>query len=663
MAERGVPMPRRLLLWGGLTLAAACLSALRIADPVAGASGTWAQAEALEQVILFHSVLPRMAMAIVCGAALGLAGALLQRVLRNPVAEPSTLGVSAGAQLALTVATLHAPGLMEAAREGVALAGGLGAVGLILALTWRRGLEPVAVALAGMMVALTATTASAALILANGEYMFSLFIWGGGSLAQQSWGPCIAIAGRLALGFAAALLLLRPLAILGLDDSRARSLGVATVATRLAVIGIAVWLAASVTAEVGVIGFVGLAAPALASLGGVRRLGAKLVAAPLVGALLLWLTDGLVQLLAGVGGERVPTGAATALLGGPLLLWLLLRARMFEWPRFDARPAPVRRARNPAGMIALLGALALAAAALALALGRGPEGWTLAGGPLLADLLGWRGPRVAVAAAAGAMLAAAGTVLQRVTGNPLAGPEVLGVGTGAGVGLAVALFALSAPGFAIELAASAAGAVAVLAGILVLSRRPGFGAERLLMAGIAAGALCSAVLTAVIATGSPQAFQLLRWLSGSTNDATPAKAWLCLGTAAVLLAPLPFMVRWLTVLPLGDETARAVGLPVHRCRTILVVLAALLTATAALVVGPLSFVGLIAPHLARLLGLGRPAAQTGGAILIGIGLMVMSDWLARTAAFPYQLPLGLFASLLAGPYLVWLLGRTGPRSR
>ena len=94
---------------------------------------------------------------------------------------------------------------------------------------------------------------------------------------------------------------------------------------------------------------------------------------------------------------------------------------------------------------------------------------------------------------------------------------------------------------------------------------------------------------------------------------------------------------------------------------VMILLAGLLTAAASLFVGPLSFIGLIAPHLARLLGLARPAAQGVGAVLAGIALMVVSDWLARMAAFPYQLPLGLFASLLAGPYLVWLLGRAAPR--
>ncbi|QCO19745.1 Fe(3+)-hydroxamate ABC transporter permease FhuB (plasmid) [Azospirillum brasilense] len=661
MAERaGV---NRILLWSGLALAAAFLSIRQIAGHAAApAVPLPPDMAALDGVILYHSVLPRIAVALVAGAALGLSGLLLQRVLRNPLAEPSTLGVSAGAQLALTLGMLYAPALMDGAREGVALAGGLAAVGLILAMTWRRGLEPVAVMLAGMMVALTATMGSAALILANGEYLFSIFLWGGGALAQQSWGPTLTIAVRLAIGVGAAFLLMRPLAILGLDDASARSLGVALNATRFGVIGVAVWLAASVTAEVGVIGFVGLAAPALAHLSGARTQGQRLVAAPLIGALLLWLTDGLVQLLAGVDGERVPTGAATALLGGPLLLWLLPRLRMFEWPSLNSRPAPSRRSPHPYRLIVLFAALGAVAVGLALTVGYGPGGWTLSTGPLLDTLLGWRGPRVAVAAAAGAMLAAAGMLLQRVTANPLASPEILGVGTGAGVGLTAALFLVAAPGFGLQLAASAAGAVLTLAAMLALSLRAGFGPERLLLAGIAMSALCSAVLTAVIATGSPQAFTLLRWLSGSTNEAGPGDAWFCIGAAALLLAILPLTAKWLEVLPLGDVTARSVGLPVRRCRILLVLLAGLLTAAAALFVGPLSFIGLIAPHLTRLAGLGRALHQGIGAVLTGAGLMVVSDWLARTVAFPYQLPLGLFAALLAGPYLVWLLGRSDARS-
>src|SRR5690606_12873986 len=97
----------------------------------------------LSDVILLYAFLPRAAVAIVAGAALGLSGLLLQRILRNPLAEPSTLGISAGAQLAMAAATIYAPALMELSVGTVAFAGGVAAVALILALTWRRGLEPV----------------------------------------------------------------------------------------------------------------------------------------------------------------------------------------------------------------------------------------------------------------------------------------------------------------------------------------------------------------------------------------------------------------------------------------------------------------------------------------------------------------------------------------
>lgn len=655
-------MAERLLLpaafWSLLALAAAMLFGWRLAAAWPDASAL-ADGVDLDRVILLYSTLPRTAVAIVAGAALGLSGLLLQRILRNPLAEPSTLGISAGAQLAMAAATLYAPRLMEFSVNAVAFAGGVAAVALILALTWRRGLEPVAVVLAGMMVALTANALSAALILANGDYLFSLFIWGGGSLVQQGWGPTVAISARLLLGLIAAGLLLRPLAILGLDDQSARNLGVAVHASRFLVIALAVWIATTVAAEVGVIGFIGLAAPALATLSGARSLRQKLVVTPLIGAILLWLTDGLVQALSGPGGERVPTGAATALLGGPLLLWLLPRLKMFEWPSVGAPAAAARRNRRPWGVIGFLALAALAVAMAALLLGVGPDGWQVASGAALPDLLGWRAPRVAVAAATGAMLGAAGVVIQRITANPLASPEILGVGTGAGAGMALAL--LAGGSLAVQIAASAGGALAALAVILAVGVRAGFGPERLLFAGIAMNALCSAVLTAMIALGNQQSYTLLRWLSGSINDTVALDAIIATAGAVLLCAPLFLATRWLDVLPLGAASARSLGLRVGHARLVVIVLAALLTALAATYVGPLSFIGLIAPHLARLLGLGRAREQLAGAIVLGVALMVLADWLSRIVTFPYQLPLGIFASLVGGPYLIYLLGKGVPR--
>jgi len=640
----------------------ALLAALAVGLFVQRLIATWPSASSattvnLQPVIFYYTVLPRAAVSILAGAALGLAGMLLQRVLRNPLAEPSTLGISAGAQLAMASATLFAPGLMAWSPSSVAFIGGLCAVITVLGLTWRRGLEPVSVVLAGMMIALTCNSTSAALVLANGEYLFSLFIWGGGSLVQQSWDPAMAILLPLIAGFGAAALMLRPLAILGLDEGSARSLGLALTISRLSVVALAVWIATTVASQVGVIGFVGLAAPALATLSGARSLRQKLIAAPLIGAILLWLTDGLVQSVSGQGGERLPTGAATALLGGPLLLWLLPRLRMFEWPSLNRSAAAEHRGSAPWRVLTIVVAATAMAVAVALAAGRGPDGWFVATGGVLPELLDWRMPRVAIAAISGAMLGAAGVVIQRMTGNPLASPEVLGVGAGAGAGLAAIVLVDVTAGLGWQLAGSGAGALAVLLIMLAIAARGNFGPERLLLAGIAMSALCSALLTAVIALGNAQSYILLRWLSGSTSDVTPSQAWAAFAVLVLSSIPLLLAARWLDILPLGSNVARGLGVSLKPTRFLLIGLTALITAFSAIFVGPLSFVGLIAPHLARLVGLARARDHLVGSMLIGALVMVASDWLARMAAFPYQLPVGLFASLISGPYLVYLLGK------
>lgn len=659
--------PALLALALGLTAAVLAFRELHLLLPLARWPGALLATDLtdMDQVLFHYSALPRLAMALLCGAALGLSGALLQRVLRNPIAEPSTLGISAGAQLALGAATLHAPALMEASREAVALAGAVTAMLLVLALSWRQGLRPVSVVLSGLVVGLTCAALGGTLILLNGEYLMSLFIWGGGSLSQQGWNDVLTLLPRLAAAGIAAALLMRPLVLLGLDDAAARNLGVALHATRLGILLVAVWLAASVVALVGIVGFVGLAAPTFARLAGARTPRQTVAWAPVIGALLLWLTDAATQTFAGGQASLVPTGAMTALLGGPLLLWMLPRLHALAGPT-DAGTASTGIGRTVPHPWRLVAGLALALPLLcwaALALGTGPDGWTLATGDQFDRLLPWRGPRLAASVAAGAMLAAAGTILQRLTGNPMASPEVLGISSGAGLGLSVLVLTVAAPGRLEQLGATSAGAMAALAVILLLARRSSFAPERLLLGGVALASFCGAVLAAIMASGDIRAFQLLGWITGSTYGIEAQDALVAGAAALVLLLMVPPTARWLEVLPLGETAARGLGLPLGGSRLCLVVLASLLSAAATLVVGPLSFIGLMAPHLARLAGLRRPLAHLAGAVLLGALLMGLSDWLARTLAFPYQLPVGLLATLVGGPYLMWLLARPAGSGR
>jgi iron complex transport system permease protein len=605
----------------------------------------------LGQLLVGYAVVPRMLVSLLCGAALGLAGTLFQQVLRNPLAEPTTLGVSAGAFLALGATSIWAPALLDYGREWIALGGAVGATAIVFGLAWRKGLSPLALILAGLIVSLYAGAISTALILFNGGLRV-LFIWGSGSLNLQGWPIVGSLALRFGLAAIMAALMLRPLTVAGLDDENARSLGLSLRMTRFLTLGTAVFLSASVVAAVGVIGFVGLAAPALVRLAGARRLRDRLVWAPLLGAVLLWNADQLVQVLATI--REIPTGAATALIGAPLLLWLLPRLRQ-QGPGRAADTGGVTRRAIPWAAISAGGLLLAAGIVVSLSLGRGIHGWHWSDLDQIQAFLVWRLPRLAAAMAAGAMLAAAGTFMQRLTGNPMASPEVLGVSTGAAFGVIVLL--LLAPGFGrpAQIGAAAAGAFVVLAAIMVVGRRATFSPERVLLVGIAIGTIFSALVSVLMASGDPRMIMLFSWISGSTYLVRPADATLVVGCAAVLFALTPLCRRWLEILPLGDTTAQAVGVPLIRARMALLLMAALFTATATMIVGPLSFIGLMAPHLVRMLGLQRPMAQLFGAALAGGILMVLADWLGRILLFPDQMPAGLIATLIGGPYLLWLM--------
>jgi ABC-type Fe3+-siderophore transport system permease subunit len=606
-------------------------------------------------LLAWQSVLPRIVVGFLAGAGLALAGVVFQNVLRNPLAEPATLGVSAGAQLALVIATLWFPSVADTLRaEGIAFLGALAAILLVAAIGWSRVLSPTRMIVAGVFVSLYAGAAAGVLVLFNQHYLTGVFLWGSGSLVQNGWDVAWALSARLVLAASCVVILARPLALLAIGDEGAHALGVKVPALRLAALALATALSASIVSAVGMIAFIGLAAPAIARAAGARTLSAQLASAPPIGAGLLCLTDQLVQLAP--FAREIPTGVATALIGAPLLLWLLPRMRAASVPATQSVEGPARLARPMLLMVAgcLVAAFLLACA---LMLGRTPHGWSWLAGPELAEMLPWRWPRVLASFMAGGMLAAAGVLIQRTTSNPLGSPEILGISSGAALGLIVLLFLMPAPSQFWQLAATTVGAAFAFAAILWVGARSGFAPDKLLLVGIAFGTMLSALAAMLMASGDPRMATLLGWMAGSTYSMTESRALLMALVGCVLLSLLPLAARPLEILPLGGGVARALGMRVNRTRTGLLLLTACLTATATLTVGPLTFVGLLAPHMARLVGFQRPAAHLPASMLAGASIMVTADWLGRSVIFPYQIPAGLFASFLAGPLFLFLLRR------
>jgi len=606
------------------------------------------------RMVLYYSTLPRLATALIAGASLALSGALFQQVLRNPLADPTTLGVSAGANLALVVVSLFLPGLLGASRDLVALLGSASAAAIVISLGARRSFSPYSLVLSGLVLSLWCGGLSAILTYLNQRYLASLFIWGAGSLAQQSWIIPVSLLWKLAIVAILCTLVIRPLSLLDLGENSSTALGLRLVRLRFVVIAGAVALAAFVTSAVGVIGFIGLVAPTVARLAGARRPAQLIFWSPLIGAGLLFVADSVLQLAAGELGDFLPTGAVTAIFGSPLLLALLPRLKI----RHRIQQSPVRQpSRRWTGtrpvLIAAAGVLALVS--LSILLGRGIDaGWTLLSGEFSYDILAIRVPKILAALASGAMLAVAGSILQRLTGNEMASPEVLGISAGATFGVAIALFAV-APGLLGQFSFAIIGSATVLAVIFLGSWRSSFAPERILLTGISLSAMVDAVVGVLSASGDPRAALLMRWMSGSTYLVDTTTATVELGAAAVLITMAFAARRWLDILPLGPSPSASVGLPVAKSRLVLFGLAGLMTAAATLTVGPLSFVGLMGPHLAREAGMTRALPQMVGAALIGGGLMVAADFVGRTIVSPYQIPAGLVSALIGAPFLMIMM--------
>jgi iron complex transport system permease protein len=294
-----------------------------------------------------------------------------------------------------------------------------------------------------------------------------------------------------------------------------------------------------------------------------------------------------------------------------------------------------------------------------------PNPWAPSDAVVESTLWVVRFPRIAMAVMVGAALAAAGAVMQAVFGNPLAEPGVVGVSSGAALGAASAIV--------LGLAAFGDGLVAVLAfcgGLLatllvyLVSRANGrTEVVTLLLTGIAVNAFAGAGLAFLLfSASSANREQIVFWQLGSLGGSL----WREVLVVAVVTVPgvvvAAVLGRRYDVLALGERNARHLGVDVERLRIVSVVLVALLTGVAVAFVGIIAFVGLVVPHLVRMLQgpAHRPlivASAVGGA-----ALMVWADLLARTLVAGAELPIGLLTSLVGGPFFFFLLWRQRRRA-
>ena len=611
----------------------------------------------LELLLLQSYTLPRIAIALLAGGSLAFASLLLQQVMGNPLASDSTLGINSGAQFCLFLVAIFAPAWLEYGASFIALIGAGLSLLLVMTLAMRKTMSPLLLILAGLVVNLYFGSFTGIMMLFYPEESRGLAQWGAGSLVQESWRDSQLLLAQSAVSFALIFALRRPLTILALNDSNAKSLGVPVGKLRFIGVVVSAYLIASVVSAVGMLGFVGLAAATIVRQLGVRTLTWQLSAAFALGALLLAITDLVLQLINLYYQVSLPTGAVTALLGTPLLLWLMFRALPHTGRLAESSSQKPRQYQPFVTLVILL--LFAFSLFIALGLGKGAfhSEWTLTlpNNAFDREILALRYPRVLVAICAGILLSVAGVLLQRLTLNPMASPELLGVSSGASMGILVLLFVFSAQTPMWFWLAGISGALIALIILAAINQRNGMLPEKVLLTGISLSALFDTLQRIAIASGDPRANQLISWTSGSTQNTDPTLAVPFLLLAFGLLAVSLIFRRWLDLLTLQAPMAQALGLNIQRTRWILIVFSAVLTALATLIIGPLSFIGLLVPHLTHFLGVHKARAQLLLSALLGSTIMLIADWIGRQILFPYEIPAGLVATLVGGTYFLLMM--------
>ncbi|MGK3125995.1 iron-dicitrate ABC transporter permease FecC [Candidatus Pantoea formicae] len=271
-------------------------------------------------------------------------------------------------------------------------------------------------------------------------------------------------------------------------------------------------------------------------------------------------------------------------------------------------------------------------------------------------------PRTLVAILLGASLALAGALLQVLTHNPLASPAVLGINSGAALAIALvsAFSPLALHGYPLSLVAAIGGGLSWLC-VSAAGRSASHNGDRqrLILAGIALSAFCMAMTRVILLLSEDHAFGILYWLAGGISHVRWAQVWQLLPIVTLFTPLILLQARSLNLLNVGDDAAHGLGVNLRRLRWMMSIALLLLVGACVSVAGPLGFIGLLVPHLARAWIGHDLRVMLPMSMLLGAILLLLADISARWLAWPGELPAGVVLGLIGAPAFVWLAWRRG----
>lgn len=640
-----------------LALLLIAVTSLQIANPLS-LYQQWhllmgAEAQEFADFNFVYAQLPRAVMAIIVGAMLGLVGSLMQQLTQNSLTSPLTLGTSSGAWLALIVVNVWFPNLASDYMALSAMVGAMFAMGLVITIAGPKNITGLPLILSGMVVNILFGAIATAIILLNDQYAKNVFIWGAGDLAQNGWEMVQWLLPRLSVALVLLAIAPRILNLMRLGHQGAAARGLNVIPYFIVLIALGLWVVSASITAVGVISFIGLLSPNIARAIGARTPKAELYTSMVIGSIALLATDILALLISQFTQEMIPSGTTAAAIGAPALVWFSRRALKAQ----DQISIKLPPSKNYLSNLAVPALFAMTCVMLFVSatLSMTDNGFHWA----IPDAFTWdlRWPRFVTALSAGVALAAAGTVLQRLIYNPLASPDILGISAGATFALVSATVFLGTNIFASGSWIAFAGSMIVLVALLLLGRKNQFAPSSMILIGIAISALIESLVQFALAKGTQDTYTIIGWLAGSTYRVTGHGAIILALSVTVIFSALISVSRWLTLISAGRQFAAARGLNVQATSVILLCSVALLCALVTTTMGPVAFVGLLAPHMAVMIGAKQARSQLLVAGLMGGLLMLLADWIGQIVLFPMQIAAGTVVSIIGGSYFLLLLIR------
>ncbi len=611
--------------------------------------------------------LPRAVVGILAGGALAVSGAILQTITKNPLASASTLGIHSGSYFAVVFATVFFTTMSGVNSLVIAFAGGVLTAVIVYVLAGVSNTNPVKMVLAGMVVTMMFSAFTSLLQIFFENETAGLFLWGSGTLIQNNWDGVQFVLPFIIVGLIGSLLLSKSLDIFQLGEEVATGLGQKVGRLRVMAIIIAVFLTAVTVSVVGPIGFVGIIAPHLIKLLGFQKHVTVILGSFLWGGIVLLGADVLARVLDSSFSE-LPVGAITAFIGAPWLIWLIMKKQNRKYNGKDTGilAGQIKETGFQKWVIPVISILALLT--MFIGISSGNQGvqlkqtfdaivWNT--DPFIKNMaLDLRMPRLLVAAISGLLLAISGYIFQGVLRNPLADPSVIGITSGAGVGALIFLYIGSISAVWVPLGAFI-GAITAFLFVMILAYRAEFQPTLLALLGIGVSAFGSAIIQIIVVRSDMAVASALTWLSGTTYAKSWTELMYYLLVPLLILVPIVYVVSdRIHTLSLGDDTAKGLGLHVLKTRFYLALLGSIVAAASVAAVGTIGFVGLIAPHVARmLLGPAHKHLFVTTALLGAVFLMI-ADVLSRTLLVPKEIPSGIIVAIIGAPYFLWLMHKS-----